>query len=157
MIGFEAFLQNKISTDFYRIFHSVSECNSHGYAFLYMVEGTACPHMRSFTWWRERRGPICVPLHGGGNGGPHMRPVTWWREWRAPICVPLHGGGNGGPPYAFSYMVEGTAGPHMRSVTRWILGYWSGFEAATTAPWPSRRLHHFGKFVEPSDELAGRG
>ena len=37
----------------------------------------------------------------------------------------------------------------------WILGYlntWSGFEAAKTAPWPSRGLHHFSKFLEPSDE-----
>ena len=36
-----------------------------------------------------------------------------------------------------------------------ILGYldtWSGFEAAKTAPWPSRGLHHCGKFLEPSDE-----
>ena len=33
------------------------------------------------------------------------------------------------------------------------LGYtWSGFEAAKTAPWPSRGLHHLGKFLEPSDE-----
>ena len=30
---------------------------------------------------------------------------------------------------------------------------WSGFEAAyKTVPWPSRGLHHFGKFLEPSDE-----
>ena len=29
---------------------------------------------------------------------------------------------------------------------------WSGFEAAKTAPWPSRGQHHFGKFLEPSDE-----
>ena len=34
---------------------------------------------------------------------------------------------------------------------------WSGFEAAKTAPWPSRGLHHFGKFLEPSDEWAGWG
>ena len=33
----------------------------------------------------------------------------------------------------------------------------SGFKAANTAPWPSRGLHHFGKFFEPSDEWAGRG
>ena len=36
-----------------------------------------------------------------------------------------------------------------------ILGYldtWSGFEAVKTAPWQSRGLHHFGKFLEPSDE-----
>ena len=33
----------------------------------------------------------------------------------------------------------------------WILT-WSGFEAAKTAPWPSRGLHHCGKFLEPSDE-----
>ena len=36
-----------------------------------------------------------------------------------------------------------------------LLGYldtWSGFEAAKTAPWPSRGLHHCGKFLEPSDE-----
>ena len=41
-----------------------------------------------------------------------------------------------------------------------ILGYldtWSGFEAAMTAPWPSRGLHHCDKFLEPSDECAGRG
>ena len=37
------------------------------------------------------------------------------------------------------------------------LDTWSGFEAAKTAPWPSRGLHHFGKFLEPSDEWAGRG
>ena len=30
---------------------------------------------------------------------------------------------------------------------------WSGFEAAKTAPWPSRGL----QFLEPSDEWAGRG
>ena len=29
----------------------------------------------------------------------------------------------------------------------------SGFEAAKTAPWPSRGLHHLGKFLEPSEEL----
>ena len=36
-----------------------------------------------------------------------------------------------------------------------ILGYlgtWSGFEAATTAPWPTRGFHRCGKFLEPSDE-----
>ena len=38
----------------------------------------------------------------------------------------------------------------------WILA-WSGFEAAKTAPWPSRGLHHFGKLLEPSDEWACRG
>ena len=41
-----------------------------------------------------------------------------------------------------------------------LIGYldtWSGFETVKTAPWPSRRLHHFGKIFEPSDELAGRG
>ena len=32
------------------------------------------------------------------------------------------------------------------------LDTWSGFEAAKTAPWPSRGLHHCGKFLEPSDE-----
>ena len=40
-------------------------------------------------------------------------------------------------------------------VLAWLLGYldtWSGFEAAKTAPWPSRGLHHCGKLVEPSDE-----
>ena len=31
----------------------------------------------------------------------------------------------------------------------YLLGYWSGFEAAKTAPWPSRGLHHFGQFLEP--------
>ena len=38
---------------------------------------------------------------------------------------------------------------------KYILGYldtWSGFEAAKAAPWPSRGLHHFGKFLEPLDE-----
>ena len=34
---------------------------------------------------------------------------------------------------------------------------WSGFEAAKTAPWPSRGLHHCGKFLELSDEWAGWG
>ena len=29
---------------------------------------------------------------------------------------------------------------------------WSGFEAAKTAPWQSRGLHHRGKFLVPSDE-----
>ena len=29
---------------------------------------------------------------------------------------------------------------------------WGGFEAAKTAPGPSRGLHHFGKFLEPLDE-----
>ena len=29
------------------------------------------------------------------------------------------------------------------------LDTWSGFEAANPAPWPSRGLHHLGKFVEP--------
>ena len=36
-----------------------------------------------------------------------------------------------------------------------ILAYldtWSGFEAAKTVPWPSRELHHCGKFLEPSDK-----
>ena len=37
------------------------------------------------------------------------------------------------------------------------LDTWSGFEAAKTAPWPSRGLHHFGKFLGSSDEWAGRG
>ena len=32
------------------------------------------------------------------------------------------------------------------------LDTWSGFEAAKTASWPSRGLHHCGKFLEPSDE-----
>ena len=42
----------------------------------------------------------------------------------------------------------------------YLLGYLnarSGFEAAKTAPWSSRGLHNFGKFLEPSDEWAGRG
>ena len=29
------------------------------------------------------------------------------------------------------------------------LDTWSGFEAAKTAPWPSRGLHHCGKFLDP--------
>ena len=33
---------------------------------------------------------------------------------------------------------------------------WSGVEEAKTAPWPSKGLYHLGKFLEPSDELAGR-
>ena len=37
------------------------------------------------------------------------------------------------------------------------LDTWCGFEAAKTAPWTSRGLHHFGKFLEPSDEWADRG
>ena len=32
------------------------------------------------------------------------------------------------------------------------LDTWNGFEAAKTAPWPSRGLHHCGKFFEPSNE-----
>ena len=32
------------------------------------------------------------------------------------------------------------------------LDTWSGFEVAKTALWPSRRLHHCGKFLEPPDE-----
>ena len=43
------------------------------------------------------------------------------------------------------------------TVVSTYLDTWSGFEAAKTAPWPSRGLHHFGKFLEPSDERAGRG
>ena len=39
----------------------------------------------------------------------------------------------------------------------YLLGYWSGFEAAKTAPWPGWRLHHCCKVLEPSDEWAGRG
>ena len=38
-----------------------------------------------------------------------------------------------------------------------LLLTWSGFEATKTAPWPSRGIHHFGKFLEPSDKWAGRG
>ena len=41
------------------------------------------------------------------------------------------------------------------SLCTWILGV--GFEAAKTALWPSRGLHHFGEFLDPSDELAGQG
>ena len=44
--------------------------------------------------------------------------------------------------------------------TVYLLTYldtWSGFEAAKTAPWPSQGFQHFGKFLEPSDEWAGRG
>ena len=37
----------------------------------------------------------------------------------------------------------------------WILGV--AFEAAKTAPFLSRGLHHLVKFLELSDELAGRG
>ena len=32
------------------------------------------------------------------------------------------------------------------------LDTWSGFEAAKTAPWPSRGLHRCDEFLEPSDE-----
>ena len=32
------------------------------------------------------------------------------------------------------------------------LDTWSGFEAAKTAPWPRRGLHHCGKFLDLSDE-----
>ena len=39
-----------------------------------------------------------------------------------------------------------------RSITHTYLDTWSGFKAAKIAPWPSRWLHHFGKFLEPSDE-----
>ena len=40
----------------------------------------------------------------------------------------------------------------------WLyLDNWSGFEAAKTPPWLSRGLHHRGKFLELSDEWAGRG
>ena len=42
-------------------------------------------------------------------------------------------------------------------VTHNYLDTWSSFEAAKTAPWRSRGLHHFGKFLEPSDKWAGRG
>ena len=43
-------------------------------------------------------------------------------------------------------------------VFRYIYIYiWSGFEAAKTAPGPSQRLHYCGKFLELSDERAGRG
>ena len=37
------------------------------------------------------------------------------------------------------------------------LDTWSGFESAKTVLWQSLRLRHSGKFLEPSDELAGRG
>ena len=49
---------------------------------------------------------------------------------------------------------------HYLYLDTWILGYldtWSAFEAAKTAPWPSRLLHNFSKLLDPSDELAGRG
>ena len=42
------------------------------------------------------------------------------------------------------------------NITQRYLATWSDFEAAKTAPWPSRGLHHYGKFLEPSDECAGR-
>ena len=32
------------------------------------------------------------------------------------------------------------------------LDTWSSFEAAKTDQWPSWGLHHFGKFLDPSDE-----
>ena len=38
----------------------------------------------------------------------------------------------------------------------WILGV-NCIEAAKPASWPSLGLHHLGKFLEPSDEIAGRG
>ena len=41
---------------------------------------------------------------------------------------------------------------HTNIYTYIYLGTWSCFEAAKTAPWPSRGLHHCGKFLEPSDE-----
>ena len=37
------------------------------------------------------------------------------------------------------------------------LDTWSGFEAAKTAPRPSRGLHPIDIFLQPQDELAGRG
>ena len=44
----------------------------------------------------------------------------------------------------------------LRILLTWILGVVSK-QLIKTDPWPSRRLHHFGKFLEPSDEWAGRG
>ena len=41
---------------------------------------------------------------------------------------------------------------HSRLLLVGYLDTRSGFEAAKTAPWPSRGLHHCGKFLEPSDE-----
>ena len=43
----------------------------------------------------------------------------------------------------------------VRPNVTYLLGYmdtWSGFEAAKTAPWPSRGLDHCSKILEPSDE-----
>ena len=40
-------------------------------------------------------------------------------------------------------------------ILAWILGLVS--KQHKTAPWPSRGLHHLGKFLEPYDESAGRG
>ena len=38
--------------------------------------------------------------------------------------------------------------PH-NTYTRGYMDTWSCLESAKTAPWPSRGLHHFGKFLEP--------
>ena len=48
---------------------------------------------------------------------------------------------------------EWVPGPDFNMLT-WTLTYldnWNIFEAAKTDPWPSQGLHHFGKFLEPSD------
>ena len=52
-----------------------------------------------------------------------------------------------------------TLHPHLETIFTKLLylsvrlvSTWSSFEAAKTAPWPSRGLHHCGKFLEPSDE-----
>ena len=55
----------------------------------------------------------------------------------------------------YIYISQHVPVPRLGHATSKMLHYldtWSGFEAAKTAPFPSRGLHHFGKFLEPSDE-----
>ena len=65
----------------------------------------------------------------------------------------LHQGGDFLPtPRRGSHVTSDTHTHNHQHTTPLSQYTWSGFEAAKTAPWPSRGLHHFGKFLEPSDE-----
>ena len=75
--------------------------------------------------------------------------MSYHKSWTFPVRLRIHKL----PNWVLVTMVQ-------NGVSKLLLTYldtWSGFEAAKTAPWPSRGLHHFGKFLEPSDEWAGRG
>ena len=55
--------------------------------------------------------------------------------------------------YAFDMLpyYEISEGMNFKTVLGYLLT-WSIFEAAKTAPWPTRGLYDFGKFLDPSDE-----